>query len=185
MRVIYVLAAALSLSVFANVVLALRPTHPTYFASSDDGRIVPIVPLSRPVMSSNALDNWVTTAVTNSLQISFSTYRSDLESSKQYFTDAGFRAFTSQITESQLLGSILANRYNEFAVMGGAPVLLSVPGAVDKTGAAYWIWQVPVSVTLESADAKFTAGHTVTVTVVRVPQTDNPSGLGITDFIEQ
>lgn len=185
MRLIYALSGLLGLAVFGLVVLAIRPINPVYFATSDDGRLVPIVPLSRPIMSNTALDNWVTTAVTKSLQISFSSYKSDIASAQQFFTPDGWKSYTTALTAGQLLDSIVTKRYNQFVVPNGAPVLISTDGAVNSDGVAYWVWQVPVSVTLVSADATGTTSHVITVTVVRIPETENPSGLGIASFIEQ
>ena len=185
MRTIYVLGGCLALSVFGNVVQAIRPTHPLVIAMSDDGRVIPIIPLAKPVMSTNSMDAWVATAVTKSLDITFSTMGADLQSSQQYFTPTGWKAFEQGLVSARVLDSIKTNKYNEYAVPAGAPVLLSPPGAVDGNGVAYWVWQLPVTVTLESADTKQSNNYTITVTVVRVPQAQTPSGLGITGFVEQ
>jgi intracellular multiplication protein IcmL len=185
MRTIYVLGGCLALSVFGNVVQAIRPTHPLVIAMSDDGRIIPIIPLAKPVMSTNSMDTWVATAVTKSLDITFSTMGADIQASQQYFTPSGWKAFQQGLVSANLLDSIKSNKYNEYAVPAGAPVLLSAPGAVDGDGVAYWVWQFPVIVTLESADTQQSRNYTVTVTVTRVPQAQNPSGLGITGFVEQ
>jgi intracellular multiplication protein IcmL len=184
-RLTYVLSGLLAFSIFGNVVQAIRPNNPIVIGATADGRILPIVPLERPIMSSSAMSAWVANAVTNSLTISFATYRRDVQASQQYYTADGWQAFSSGLVSSKFLGSILSNKYNVYTVPKDAPTMISQPGAVDSHGVAYWIWQVPVIVTFESAVTKFTNEYTITVTVERVRETDNPTGLGITEFVEQ
>ena len=184
-RISCVLAGLLALSIFANVVQAIRPNNPIVIGATADGRIIPIIPLNRPIMTSSAMSAWVANAVTNSLTISFATYRRDVQNSQQFFTSGGWQAFSSGIASEHFLGTILSNKYNVYTVPKAAPIMISKPGAVDSEGVAYWIWQVPVIMTFESSQTKYTNEYTITVTIKRVPEAANPTGLGISGFIEQ
>ena len=62
---------ALLVMVIANVILALAAVHviknppmPKYFATSNDGRITLLHPLSAPVLSVNSITEWATRAAT-------------------------------------------------------------------------------------------------------------------------
>ena len=58
------LAGALVLSAGAHGWRALHPPQPEYFATTADGRLIPLVPISEPYVAQETLLAWVTEAVT-------------------------------------------------------------------------------------------------------------------------
>lgn len=181
-RLVVVLAAALALSVAANVVLALRAPENRYFLADAEGRIRDIVPLDRPVEALPVVSAWVAGAVSQSLTFSFANYRQEFAVARQHFTPQGWAEFERALTDSGLLRIVRENMYVTTAVPTSAPVL-SQQGLMN--GRYAWRFQIPMVVSYESAAQRMGQNMLVTVTVVRVPEVENPRGLGILQIVAQ
>lgn len=181
-RLIVVLTAALVASLAVNVTLALRKPENRYFLSDVEGRIRDIVPLDRPVESLPVVSAWVASAVSQSLTFSFANYRQEFANARQHFTPEGWAEFERALVDSGLLRIVRENMYVTTAVPTSAPVL-SQQGLMN--GRYAWRFQIPMVVTYESAAQRMGQNMMVTVTVVRVPETENPRGLGIIQIVAQ
>ncbi|MHB8544337.1 MAG: DotI/IcmL/TraM family protein, partial [Leptospirales bacterium] len=73
-------AAALLASVLLNGALGWALVHkrPIYFAATNDGRILPLVPLSRPAMEDRSVVSWATSVATSAYSYDFVNWRSAL-----------------------------------------------------------------------------------------------------------
>jgi len=182
MRLVLVLAGLLSLSVVGNVLLAMRAPENKYFLSDVEGKIREIVPLDRPVESLPVISAWVANAVSQSLTFSFANYRQEFANARQHFTPQGWAEFERALIDSGLLRIVRENMYVTTAVPSGAPVL-SQQGLMG--GRYAWRFQIPMVVSYESAAQRMGQNMMVTVTVIRVPETENPRGLGILQIVAQ
>ena len=182
MRLVLVLAGLLSLSVVGNVLLATRAPENKYFLSDVEGKIREIVPLDRPVESLPVISAWVANAVSQSLTFSFANYRQEFANARQHFTPQGWAEFERALIDSGLLRIVRENMYVTTAVPSGAPVL-SQQGLMN--GRYAWRFQIPMVVSYESAAQRMGQNMMVTVTVIRVPETENPRGLGIVQIVAQ
>ena len=100
-KIVLALLVAVATIILLCGTLAYVVTHPPapkYFATSIDGRIIPIVPLNEPNMPTSALLLWSNQAATAAFTYDFVNYRQALQSASDYFTPDGWRDFLNALT---------------------------------------------------------------------------------------
>ncbi|MEM9469336.1 MAG: type IVB secretion system apparatus protein IcmL/DotI [Pseudomonadota bacterium] len=151
-----------------------------YFATTEDGRLIPMVPLSQPNLSRPALMSWATQAVTEVMTFGFNDYRRRLQESSRHFTGPGWQSFTRALQASKTIENVQSNNQVITATPRGAPVLQS-EGVVN--GQYQWIVEIPMLVTYESGSQKRNDPLVMTVVIVRVPRLESPNGVGIAQWV--
>ncbi|MGY3582378.1 intracellular multiplication protein IcmL [Bradyrhizobium sp. USDA 4341] len=180
LRTLYGLLMLLGVSLLLNFWLALRPVEIKYFATDSLGQIRSLTALDRPIQSKGEVVNWTTNAITQAFTFGFSNYRESFEVSKLNFTDSGWRGFQQAVEARKILADVIENKYVTSSALREAPVV-SQEGIVD--GRWGWKIEIPMLVTYESASAHQTVGFIAEVIVVRRPESENPSGLGIAQIL--
>lgn len=151
-----------------------------YFATTEDGRLIPMVPLNQPNLSNPALTSWAAQAATEVMTFTFSDYRRRLQESSRNFTRAGWEGFTKALQDSRIIDMVEANSQSVTAAPRGAPVIQSE----SLVGGRYqWVIQIPLVVTYTSGSRSRTENLLVNMVVVRVPRLESPSGVGIEQWI--
>lgn len=151
-----------------------------YFATTEDGRLIPMVPLNQPNLSTPALLSWVAQASSETMSFSFSNYRRNLQQSSRNFTRSGWESFSTALQQARIIESIEANTQEVTAVPRGAPVLKSE----GLSGGQYqWVVQIPLLLTYVSGSKTRSESWLVTLVVVRVPRLESPNGVGIAQWI--
>lgn len=151
-----------------------------YFATTEDGRLVPMVSLAQPNLSSPALMSWVAQSATEVMTFGFNDYRRRLQESSRNFTPKGWESFTKALQAARLIESIQENSQVITAAPRGAPILES-EGIVG--GRYQWVVQIPMVLTYQSGSKTRTGNWMVTLVVVRVPRLESPNGVGIAQWI--
>ncbi len=151
-----------------------------YFATTEDGRLVPMVALSEPNLSSPALISWSAQAATEVMTFGFNDYRRRLQESSRNFTRRGWESFTGALQKSRILEKVEVNQQVATAVPTGAPIIES-EGMVN--GRYQWILQMPMKITYQSGAKTDTLSLLVTLVVVRVPRLESANGIGIEQWI--
>lgn len=151
-----------------------------YFATTEDGRLVPMVPLNQPNLSSPALMSWVAQSATEVMTFGFNDYRRRLQESSRNFTRRGWGSFTQALQRARIIEMVEANQQVVTAAPQGAPILQS-EGLVN--GRYQWTVQVPMIVTYQSGAKTRSDRLLVTVVVVRTPRLESPNGVGIEQWI--
>lgn len=179
--------AALLLSFFILLILAgalfyivSHPPAPRYFATTNDGRIVPLIPFDQPNLSNSALLEWANTAATAAYSYNFVNYRQALQQAGDYFTPEGKQMFFSAVKSSNNLQAVLAKKLIVSAVATGVPVVLE-QGLL--AGRYTWKVQIPMLITFQSASQFSQQSVTVTMLIVRVSPLESPRSIGIAQFI--
>jgi intracellular multiplication protein IcmL len=179
--------AALLLSFFIILILAgalfyivTHPPAPRYFATSNDGRIVPLIPFDRPNLTNPTLLEWANTAATAAYSYNFVNYRQALQQAADYFTPEGRQMFFNAVKSSNNLQAVVAKKLIVSAVATGVPVVLE-QGVM--LGRYTWKVQIPMLITYQSASQFSQQSVTVTMVVVRVSPLVSPRGIGIAQFI--
>lgn len=157
-------------------VISVHQPQDRYFATTVDGRLVPMVSLSQPNLSSPALMSWVAQASTEVLTFGFHDYRRRLQESSKNFTRTGWESFTSALERSSILEMVQNNRQVVTAAPRAAPVLL---WEGLHNGRYTWRIEIPIVVTYQSGASRRSDSLRVTLTVVRVPKLESPNGVGI------
>jgi intracellular multiplication protein IcmL len=151
-----------------------------YFATTEDGRMIPMVSLDQPNLSSPALMSWVAQSATEVMTFGFHDYRRRLQQSSKNFTRRGWASFTQALQNSRIIETVETNKQVLTAAPSGAPILQS-EGLVN--GRYQWHVQVPMMLTYQTGSKQRTSSILVTVVVVRVPRLESASGVGIEQWI--
>lgn len=157
-----------------------HPPAPKYFATTIDGRIIPLIPLSEPNMPNSGVLLWANQAATAAFTYDFVNYRQALQSASNYFTAEGWRDFLSALTSSNNLNAVIVKKLVVSSAATGAPVILQ-QGLLNGNYA--WRIQLPMVVTYQSASQVATQNVMVTMLVVRVSTLNSSRGIGIAQFV--
>lgn len=173
---------AVILGLLAAIFFVIHVHQPEnrYFATTEDGRLVPMVALSEPNLSTPALMSWVAQASTEVMTFGFNDYRRRLQEASRNFTRRGWESFTQALQRSRIIEMVEANQQVVTAAPAGAPILES-EGMV--AGRYQWIIQLPLVLTYQSGSRTRTDNLLVTVVVVRVPRLESSNGVGIEQWI--
>lgn len=177
-------AFMLSLLVNAGLILLnfYQFTHrpaPRYFATTQDGRMIPLYSFRDPVLTNPILLQWVQRAIIASYTYNFLTYREQLMQASVFFTPEGWNSFMSALKSSRNLDTVIAKKLSTTAVATGAPVILNERVI---NGSFTWQIQMPILVTYESGTQKIQRAYNVVVLVQRVSTLESTKGVAITQF---
>lgn len=161
-------------------VIKVHQPENRYFATTEDGRLIPMVSLTQPNLSNPALMSWVAQAATETMTFGFSDYRRRLQESSRNFTRRGWESFTSALQSARIIETIEENSQVISAAPRGAPVLRS-EGVVN--GQYQWTVQIPMVLSYQSGARQKSTKWLVTLVVVRVPRLESPNGVGIAQWI--
>ena len=151
-----------------------------YFATTEDGRLIPLVALNEPNLSTPALMSWVAQATTEVMTFGFSDYRRRLQEASRNFTRKGWESFTQALQRSRIIEMVEANQQVVTAAPQGAPIVQS-EGLVN--GRYQWVVQLPMILTYQAGSKTRSDALMVTLVVVRVPRLESPNGVGIEQWI--
>lgn len=151
-----------------------------YFATTEDGRLIPMVSLNQPNLSTPALMSWVAQSSTEVMTFGFNDYRRRLQESSRNFTRRGWESFTRALEQSRIIAGVEANQQVITAVPSGAPILKSE----NLVGGRYqWVVQMPLTLSYQAGANRRTQNMLVTVVIVRVPRLESANGVGIDQWL--
>ena len=161
-------------------VIKVHQPENRYFATTEDGRLIPMVSLTQPNLSAPALMSWVAQAATEVMTFGFNDYRRRLQEASRNFTRQGWESFTGALQGARIIESIEQNSQVVSAAPRGAPVLVS-EGVVN--GQYQWIVEIPMVLSYQSGSKTRSDNWRVTLVVVRVPRLESPNGVGIAQWV--
>jgi intracellular multiplication protein IcmL len=161
------------------IVNAYRPEN-RYFATTEDGRVVPMVPLSEPNLSRPALLSWAAQAATETMTFGFNDYRRRLQESSRHFTRQGWASFVKALQDAGIIDAVTANRQVVSAAPRAAPTILS-EGMLN--GVYQWQVEMPMMVTYQFGSQQRDVSMNLRLTIVRVPKLESPNGVGIEQWV--
>lgn len=161
-------------------VLNTIKTEYRYFATTEDGRLIPMIALNEPNLSTPALMSWVAQASTEVMTFGFNDYRRRLQEASRNFTRGGWDSFTKALQRSRIVEMIEANQQVVTAAPQGAPILES-EGLVN--GRYQWTVQLPMVLTYQAGGATRSDNLLIRTVIVRVPRLESPNGVGIEQWI--
>ena len=151
-----------------------------YFATTEDGRLVPMVPLNEPNLSTPAMMSWVAQASTEVMTFGFNDYRRRLQEASRNFTRRGWDSFTQALQRSRIIEMVEANQQVVTAAPQGAPIIRS-EGLV--AGRYQWTIELPLVLTYQSGARTQSDSLLVTLVIVRVPRLESSNGVGIEQWV--
>jgi intracellular multiplication protein IcmL len=177
-------AGALLASILLNGALGWALVHkkPVYFAATNDGRILPLVALSRPAMEDRSVMSWATNVAISAYSYDFVNWRKALSGLSPDFTKEGFASFIGSLKSSGNLKLVEDNRMVASAVPISAGVVIA-KGLLK--GVYVWKIQVPILVTYQAARSSVSQNLLVTLLVVRRSVLSHPKGLAVAQFLAE
>lgn len=152
---------------------------PVFTATAPNGKQLVLVASPEPNYMPSTVTRWASRAAVTAYTYDFANTAKQLAAARPFFTPAGWINFQNSL--AGLLATIKQNQLFVNGVVVGAPVIVNQG---DFTGNGYsWRIQLPFLVTTQSAETTSQQNFTVSLTVVKVPTSENPTGIGIDQFI--
>lgn len=166
----YVAAASITLNV---VQFWFRP-DPKYFATSGEGRIIPLVPLDQPTVNHDAVLAFAQRVALSSFVFDFANLQGQLGGLARSYTSNGYETLINSLQKNGVLDLVKAKRYVATAVATSAPV---VTWSGKDRGVFKWRVEMPVTITLQGQTERKDVSVTLILMVERVPTVDAPDGI--------
>lgn len=176
-----VLIAMILMIITLVVVLYLvinRPL-PEFYAETPTHQRMQLQSHDSPNLLSTTLLRWAAKTAVAAYTFDFAQYNTQLTKIRPYFTDAGWVGYSNSV--SGLISTILAQKLLVYGVVAGTPII-SNQGELPGHGYA-WRVQIPFLVVYQGADVSSQTNYTILMTIVKVPTTQNPAGIGIDQFV--
>lgn len=152
---------------------------PVFHAVKPNGQKMILTPYEDPNLLADTILRWASSAATVAYTFDFVNYNKEINAARPYFTDAGWQDYLHGISE--LIQSIVQNQLFVNGVVAGTPVIAN-QGPLPGKGYT-WRIQIPFLVTYQSANTTSKRRYFVVITIVRVPTSVNPQGIGIDQFV--
>lgn len=159
--------------------MSLDREKPDYYAALTTGEVIPLHPLSEPVLTNKFVMQWAGMTATSIFNLSFSDYQQQLQSLRAAFSDDGWEKLNNALKDSGMIDQIVNSRLILSAVISAPPVVLS---EAIIGGRFTWRVQMLVLVTYTSASQQTQRTYVVTMDVQRVPTLDTAQGIQIINF---
>jgi len=167
----------ISIGVFIYEVVH-RPL-PAFVAVAPNQQQMSLTAFTEPNLLPETILRFASKAATMAYTFDLYNYQSQLAAARPYFTAAGWQDYQNSV--KGLLQTIVQSQLFAYGVVSGSPVI-SNQGPLP--GAGYtWRVQIPFLVTYSSASSSSTKNYYVVLTIVRVPTSTNPQGIGVDQFL--
>lgn len=180
-RLNFILAVALLVSVVANGLLGWRAFYPDrqYFAS-DNGRIFPLIPLSQPYRKSADVIQSARDTLTKTFALDFVNWRSQLQDVKKYYTRDGFQSVVKSLDTIGVLDTVRNRRMNmNISARAG---VITKEGLEE--GRYVWYVEIPFDLRLGGQTSRLPDQTFLAhVRMERVPTLDSIEGIGIGQLV--
>ncbi|NBO19978.1 MAG: type IV secretion protein DotI [Proteobacteria bacterium] len=181
LRISLILWAIIGLLLAALVTLAVTvQTRSVYFATNNEGRIIPIVPLSEPFRSRADIIAWTASTVKKVMQFNYSDYRLRLQDARAFFTPTGTDSFFKALNDARILEATEARKLLVRMDINAAPEVVQ-EGVRD--GVYTWYLRMPITITYDGVEPLAPQNATLIVQVIRVSTLVSPGGIGIEQFV--
>jgi len=191
-RAFVMLVVVLFVGVFAYAVMTETGTPPPEggkapFAESvvpSPAGSIKATPLDQPHRTLQELEQWVTMALSEVLNLDSKNYDSQISAAQKYFSAEGFRQFQEYMTQAGIRDVLVQGDLKTGAFAESLPLLLN-NGAV--AGVYRWLYEVPVTIGYTSRlssgyDARtesMTRHVTIRVQLARIADMPGADGLRI------
>ena len=181
LRVSVIQGIILVLLVAAIVAMLMSmETRYIYFATTSDGRIINIVPLSEPYRSRADVISWAAGAAQNVMRFGYNDYRQRLQQAASNFTPTGWESFTKAMKEARILEAVESRKLVVAMEIEAAPEIKS---AFVRDGIYTWYLQFPITIKFDGNDPPSSIHAMLIMQIVRVSTLQNPEGISIEQWI--
>jgi intracellular multiplication protein IcmL len=158
--------------------LSHRPL-PRFIAVADNGKKMELTAFNEPNYLPATLLRWASKATVAAYTFDFVNYEQQIANVAPYFTSSGWPGYKESV--GRLIADITEKKLFVNGVVSGAPIIANQSATA---GDGYeWRMQLPFLVTYQSAETTSRQNYTVLLTVVKIPTTVDPAGIGIDQFV--
>jgi|GEM_PF-2800385 len=147
-----------------------------YFATTEDGRLVPMIPLSDPKIRDKALVSMVKKVVLDSFDYNSNDYRLKLKEATKYYTKRGWESLTVALSDHAITDVLKNNGASVTSQVLAEPEIIEKK---NKAGRYEWVLKMPVEIQFGGKQII----TTLKVMVVRTPMLESPNGVGIENIV--
>ena len=178
---VMILVGAIIFMIFLVGLILYQVLHrplPHFFAINPQGQHMSLTSYDEPNLMSQTIITWSSKAAVAAYTFDFANFDNEIVLARPYFTPAGWTAYQNGI--AKVIQRVTAEKLFVNGVVSGPPV---ISNQGDLPGHGYsWHMQIPFLVTFQSADQTKSESYIVSMTIVKVPTTINPQGIGIEQF---
>lgn len=182
-RILLILGIA-NIALVVSIIVLISSLQPQdrFFATTADGRLIRMIPLSQPNLNDSALISWASRAAVDVMTFGFHDYQRRLQESSVYFTRLGWQSFSDALKNARMLEAVQEHQQIVTAAPQKAPVIVQ-QGMIN--GVYQWVVDIKLVVTYQSGRATQSDVMNVRMIIVRVSTLDNPHGVGIQQWVAQ
>lgn len=147
-----------------------------YWAVTIEGESMPMVDLGDPNVNNASLLAWASRAASDIMTFGFNDIAERFAHSRNYFSQEGWESFSEAMAKSGLLRNITTVQQIVTSIPRDVPVLI---GATMRKGKYTWVVDVPLVMTIRAGSASASQLVSVRMYIVKMPTTQNPTGIGI------
>lgn len=152
---------------------------PVFSAIQPDGQKMFLTAFEEPNLLPDTILRWASKGTTLAYTFDFVRYREQLLQARPYFTSDGWQDYLRSV--ESLIQTIVQGQLFVNGVVNGTPII-SNQGYLPGRGYV-WRVQIPFLVNYQTANAPTQVRFIVVVSIVRVPTSINPQGIGIDQFV--
>ncbi len=169
-----VITTIIGLAALALYLFFSKPA-PIYFATDQDYRVLPPVPVEQPYLNDSDLFQWVSRAIPAAFTYDFLNYDNERRIVSQYFTPNGWSNLNGQLNNYHADFNSLQNlRTFISAEITAAPTILNQGLAEGK-----YTWNVKIPMNLTYSNGTRVRSLVIVAKVVRISTLDNLYGVAI------
>ena len=157
-----------------------NPPQPQYFATTAEGRIINIHPLTDPVVTDSYVLQWSANAIRQVFSTDYIHWRKQLQDASANFTQDGWGHFLTALKASNNLDTLIKMNMVSGAVLTAAP---QIGTKMVVNGHYAWRVTMPLLITYTDGHQKINMPWNVTVIVTRMPVKEYPQRIAINNFI--
>lgn len=153
-----------------------------YFASTEQGKLLPMQQLTEPNLSVRALTSWSAQTATEVMTFGFNNYKYRLQEASRNFTDEGWESFSKALVRSKVIDKVTKNQQIITAAPAGTPILVAEGLYKERY---QWQVQVPLVITYQAGSKVSSSAMIVNLLIVRLPNMTSSNGIGIQQWVAQ
>jgi intracellular multiplication protein IcmL len=152
---------------------------PQFNAIAPSGNVMALESFQQPNLLPSTIIKWASKAAVAAYTFDFVNYNKQIAAARPYFTPSGWSDYQASVYK--LLQDIAQKQLFVNSVVSGTPVI-SNQGILPGTGYV-WRVQLPFLVTYQSSERVSRQHFYVMMTIVKVSTREDPTGIGIDQFI--
>ena len=178
----FIATLAAIFSVVAVFALAGKKVPPQYVPVMEDGRLLPLIPLSKPNVNQAEIANFSLEAIRKLNTYDYINWVNQLNEAQFYFSSQGWKKYDEELQRVGTLKSVEARRM--IVTVRPTGDVRPLKEGVTQSGVYVWLVEVPIRISYTAhVDQGGKGGNVqvgkVTLTISRVPTTENPRGISI------